>query len=169
MAQELWIRLEEGEATFAELATTFGEGSEASRKGLFGPMPMGNINSPDVKSILRSLQPGHVHPPTKFGDWVVLIRLENLSPARFDDDMRKFLLNQKLDEFLDQRVKLILAGQSPIHLILKPKVMTNSTSSLATLLHKFSSFAEISMISWSGFLLTPNLSIVALDNSPITK
>ena len=74
---------------------------------------MGNVNSTVVKSILRGLQPGHVHPPTKFGDWVVLIRLENLSPARFDDDMRKFLLNQKLDEFLDERVKLILSGQSP--------------------------------------------------------
>ena len=34
LAQELWIRLEEAESTFAELASIYGEGPEAARKGL---------------------------------------------------------------------------------------------------------------------------------------
>ena len=120
LAQELWIRLEEGEASFADLATSFGEGSESARKGLIGPLPIGSINTQDVTAILRSLQPGHVYPPTKFGDWVVLIRLESLLPARFDDSMRSFLLNQKLDAFLDGRVESILQGQAPESIRLDP-------------------------------------------------
>ena len=36
LARELWIRLEEGEITFAEAASAFSEGPEAHRKGVMG-------------------------------------------------------------------------------------------------------------------------------------
>ena len=38
LARELWIRLEEGEITFAEAASSFSEGPEAQRKGVMGPL-----------------------------------------------------------------------------------------------------------------------------------
>ena len=113
LARELWIRLEEGEATFAELASTYGEGPEAARKGVIGPAPMGTINPPELAQLLRTLQSGEVHPPRQLGEWLVLLRLEQLTPARFDTAMREFLLNQQLDAFLNARVQLLLRGEQP--------------------------------------------------------
>ena len=117
LAQELWIRLEEGETTFAEVAANFSEGPEAARKGVIGPMPIGQIQPPVLAQWLRSLKPGQLHPPTPLADWVVLLRLEQLTPARFDAQMQELLLNQQLDAFLDERVRLRLNDQhlDPIH------------------------------------------------------
>lgn len=113
LARELWIRLEEGEATFAELASSFGEGPEAARKGIIGPIPMGSIAPPELAQLLRTLQPGEVHPPRQLGEWTVLLRLEQLTPARFDTAMRAFLLNQQLDVFLEARVQQLMRGEAP--------------------------------------------------------
>ena len=38
LARELWIRLEEDETTFAQAAREFGEGPEADRHGVIGPV-----------------------------------------------------------------------------------------------------------------------------------
>ena len=111
LAQELWIRLEENESSFAELAASYGEGSESARKGILGPLPIGSIHPTELASLLRSLQPGEIHPPVDFGNCFVLIRLEQLTTAKFDSKMKNFLLNQKLDQFLDDRVQKLLANQ----------------------------------------------------------
>jgi parvulin-like peptidyl-prolyl isomerase len=113
LARELWIRLEEGEASFAELAASYGEGPEAARKGVIGPIAIGNIAPPELAQLLRSLQPGEVHPPRQLGEWLVLLRLEQLNPARFDAPMREFLLNQQLEAFLQARVEQLLKGEHP--------------------------------------------------------
>ena len=112
LAQELWIRLEENEATFSELAVNFGEGPESAHKGILGPTPIGTIYPKQLAQILRTLQPGQVHPPQKFGEWVVLLRLENLRPARFDSQMKDYLLNKQIDDFLQKRVDKLLLGES---------------------------------------------------------
>jgi parvulin-like peptidyl-prolyl isomerase len=111
LVRELWIRIEEAETTFAEAAQTFGEGPEAGRKGLIGPLTMGQLAPPQLAEILRRLQPGRVSAPLQLGEWTVLLRLEQLTPARFDATMRSTLLQQNLNDFLEERVKRRLAGQ----------------------------------------------------------
>ncbi len=115
LARELWIRLEEQEATFAELASTFGEGPESAKKGLIGPIPVGNVIPASLIALIRSLRPGEVHPPLQVSDgktdWNLLVRLESLTPARFDASMREYLLQRHLDKFFDERVKQLLAGE----------------------------------------------------------
>jgi hypothetical protein len=44
---------------------------------------------------------------------LVLLRLEQLTPARFDEGMREFLLNQQLNAFLEARVQQLLSGDEP--------------------------------------------------------
>ena len=63
-----------------------------------------------------------MHPPRQLGEWLVLLRLEQLTPARFDTAMREFLLNQQLDAFLNARVQLLLRGEQPddLHYDSKP-------------------------------------------------
>ena len=119
LARELWIRLEEGETTFAEAAHSYGVGEEAHRKGVIGPMSIGLLQPHVLQEILRSLRPGELSPPRQIGEWHVLIRLEQLKPARFDESMREQMQQEALDAFLEERVKLVLAGQAdslePIH------------------------------------------------------
>lgn len=117
LAQELWIRLEEGEATFPQLAEIYGQSPESDRKGLFGPLPIGNVHPPDLAKLLRTLKPGEIHPPVFWGDWHVLIRLERLQSTPFDLSLRKHLLNLKLSSFLDERINQRLSGQQPETLV----------------------------------------------------
>ncbi len=112
LVRELWIRIEERETTFAEAAQTFGEGPEAARKGLIGPMPIGQLAPPQLADLLRSLQPGCISAPRQMGEWHVLLRLEQLSPARFDATMRAAMLQTSLNGFLDERVKRRLSGEA---------------------------------------------------------
>lgn len=113
LIRELWIRIEEAETTFAEAAQAFGEGPEAARKGLIGPIPMGQLAPPQLADLLRRLQPGRVSAPIQLGEWSVLLRLEQLTPARFDQAMRATMLQASMDRFLDERVQQRLSGQEP--------------------------------------------------------
>ena len=112
LARELWIRLEEGETTFAEAAHQHGVGEEAQRKGVIGPISVGSLQPKVLQEILRSLRPGQLSAPQQLGEWHVLMRLEQLKPARFDESMREQMLQEALNEFLEQRVKLVLAGKA---------------------------------------------------------
>ena len=117
LARELWIRLEEGEMTFAEAASSFSEGPEAARKGVMGPMQIGTLEPPELVNCLRNLLPGQISPPWILGEWNILLRLEQLTPARFDQDMRNSLLHEHLDRFLQERVESLLNGATlnPLH------------------------------------------------------
>jgi len=111
LARELWIRLEEGEVSFAEAAQQFSEGPESHRKGVMGPMQIGVLQPQELAQWLRSLRPGEISAPRVLGEWQVLVRLEKLTPARFDDAMRETLLREELDRFLQQRVDRLLKGE----------------------------------------------------------
>jgi parvulin-like peptidyl-prolyl isomerase len=113
LARELWIRIEEQEITFAEAASQFSEGPEAQRKGVLGPMPIGSLQPPQLAQWLRALQPGELRPPSPLAEWQVMLRLEQLTPARFDGAMRERLLQEELDRFLSERVEQVLAGKTP--------------------------------------------------------
>lgn len=117
LVRELWIRIEEGETSFGEAAGQYSEGHEKAHKGLIGPLPMSSIHPPQLVELLRTLQPGSVSPPTQIGDWHVLVRLEQLTPARFDEAMRERLMSEQLDRFLQERTQRFLAGDAlePLH------------------------------------------------------
>jgi hypothetical protein len=111
LCRELWFRITEDEAHFAELAHTFGEGPESSRNGMIGPIPIGKLVPPHLADSLRRLSPGEVSQPLQMGEWTVLLRLDHLAPARFDATMRASMLEECLNSFLDERVARLLAGQ----------------------------------------------------------
>ena len=119
LARELWIRLEEDETTFAEAARQFGEGPEADRQGVIGPLPIGALQPDLLQDILRTLKAGELSPPLALGEWHLLIRLEKLTPARLDDQVREQMLQESLDQYLDDRVSKIKAGEGdsldPLH------------------------------------------------------
>ena len=98
---------------------TFSEGPEAQRKGVMGPLEIGTLQPQTLQDLLRALRPGEICSPKIVGDWHVLLRLEQLTPAKFDDQLRLRMQDEALNEFLDIRVKKILAGEAaqlePLH------------------------------------------------------
>ena len=117
LARELWIRLEEGETTFAEAASQYSQGPEAARKGVMGPLAIGTLQPKEIRDRLRALAPGELTPPWTIGEWHIIIRLEQLTPARFDEATRQTLLDEEMNNFLTSRVKASLLGEAldPLH------------------------------------------------------
>ena len=119
LARELWIRLEEDETTFAEAARDFGEGPEADRQGVIGPIPIGALQPTLLQDIIRGLKAGELSPPIALGEWQLLLRLEKLTPARLDDQVRNQMLQESLDKYLDDRVSKLVNGDGdslePLH------------------------------------------------------
>ena len=58
----------------------------------------GHLRHPSV-DILRGLKAGEMSPPIGIGEWQLLLRLEKLTPARLDDQVREQMVLESLDEF----------------------------------------------------------------------
>ena len=120
LIREIWIRLEENEMTFAQASTAFGEGPEVRHNGQYGPMSVGALQPAELASIVRNLQPGQLMKPRKLGEWHLIIRLEQLLPARFDAEMSSKLLTEQLNQLIDERVARLIAGETPESLNYEP-------------------------------------------------
>ena len=112
LAQELWIQLSEGEISFPEAAARYSDGPEAQTKGVIGPMPLGQLQ-PELADHLRTLRQGELREPITAGHWWVLLRLEQLTPAKLDEPMRQRLRQEQLNAWLEQRCDAILRGDTP--------------------------------------------------------
>ncbi|GAB4542828.1 MAG: hypothetical protein Tsb0014_35920 [Pleurocapsa sp.] len=104
VAQELYFRIQEGENTFRELAMEYSQGTEAQTGGLIGPVEI-NAPHPKIAQILSTSKPGQLIPPTRVGEWIVIIRLENYISAKLDEPMRQRMLDEMFREWLSQEMK----------------------------------------------------------------
>ncbi len=104
VAQELYFRIKEGENTFSELAMEYSQGTEAQTGGLIGPVEI-NAPHPTIAKILATSKPGQVIPPTRVGEWIVIVRLENYLSAKLDQPMRQRMLDEMFRDWLNQEIK----------------------------------------------------------------
>jgi parvulin-like peptidyl-prolyl isomerase len=109
LAQELYFRVLEGEQSFAELARTYSKGPEAQTDGLIGPVEL-SVPHPTLAKMLSISQPGQLMPPTRIGEWLVIVRLERFVPAQLDDAMRRRLLNEFFSTWLQEQINQITAS-----------------------------------------------------------
>jgi glycosyltransferase involved in cell wall biosynthesis/parvulin-like peptidyl-prolyl isomerase len=110
LARELYFRLLEDEQPFAELARQYSEGTEVSTGGLIGPVPLSSPH-PKLAQILTINQPGQLSPPTRIGEWWIIVRLEKLLPAKLDEPMKQKLLNELFNTWLQEQLKEATAFQ----------------------------------------------------------
>jgi parvulin-like peptidyl-prolyl isomerase len=108
-AQELYFRVKAGEQDFAAAVREYSQGAEAATGGLVGPMPLGQPH-PLVASKLRSAIVGQVLPPFQLENWVLLLRLEQVIPAKLDEPTRQKLLDNLFQTWLRSAVD---AAMSP--------------------------------------------------------
>ena len=103
IAQELYFRIQEKENSFRELAMEYSLGSEAQTGGLIGPVEI-NAPHPKIAQLLSTMKPGQIVPPTRVGEWIVIIRLENYLSAELDAPMRQRMLDSMFREWLNQEI-----------------------------------------------------------------
>ncbi|MGD2182815.1 peptidylprolyl isomerase [Lusitaniella coriacea] len=101
--QELYFRLQEGEESFAKLASQYSQGPEAHTNGLVGPIELNNLH-PKLAQVLKVSQPGQLSPPIRVDKWLVIVRLERYIPAQFDGKMRQRLLDELFEAWLQENI-----------------------------------------------------------------
>ena len=84
IAQELYLQIESGDSSFADLARKFSEGPEKETNGIVGPVSLTSAH-PQLAERLRVSSPGVLLEPFRVSDWWLVVRLENYSPAHFDE------------------------------------------------------------------------------------
>lgn len=108
IVQELYFRIQEGEQSFTDLAREYSQGPEAQTGGLIGPVELSTPH-PVLAQMLRTSQPGQLCPPTRLGEWLVIVRLEKFIPAQLDAAMRQRLLNECFNTWLSEQLNQQLA------------------------------------------------------------
>ncbi|MEW6491821.1 MAG: peptidylprolyl isomerase [Cyanobacteriota bacterium] len=106
--QEVYFRVQEGEQSLADLARQYSQGPEAETGGLIGPVELSTPH-PAIAQMLRLSQPGQLCPPTRLGEWFVIVRLEKFIPAQLDAPMRQRLLNECFTTWLSEQLNQQLA------------------------------------------------------------
>jgi parvulin-like peptidyl-prolyl isomerase len=109
LARELYLRIAEGEADFAELAATYAKGPEQATRGVIGPVPLMQAH-PTLAELLRTSRPGQLHPPLAIEQWWLVVRLETLRPANFDPEMQQRMARELFDEWVEAEVATLLAA-----------------------------------------------------------
>ena len=112
LANELYLRIAEGEADFAELAASYAEGMEQATRGVVGPVPLVQAH-PILANVLRTSQPGELRPPLQIDPWWLVVRLESLQPASFDEAMQSRMTHELFEEWVQEEVKQRITGSSP--------------------------------------------------------
>ena len=110
LAQELYLRIEANEASFADLAAKYAEGPEKQTNGIVGPVPLTQAH-PALAERLRTSAPGLLMPPIQISEWWLVTRLESYSPACFDDAtsqrMAEELFNQWVREETGRKMQAL--------------------------------------------------------------
>ena len=104
VAQELYFRIKDDRNAFSSLAMEYSQGTEAQTGGLIGPVEI-NAPHPKIAQILATCQPGQLVPPTRVGEWIVVVRLENYISAKLDGPMRQRMLDELFNRWLNESIQ----------------------------------------------------------------
>lgn len=102
LARELWFRLKEGEAAFADLAPRYAAGNEIYTAGIVGPVPFGAMH-PALAAALRPARPGEVLDPFAVAEWFLVARVDHHLPAEFNDEMKRQMIEELAAQWLEEK------------------------------------------------------------------
>lgn len=106
LAQELYFRIQANEQSFGELAREYSIGAEANTNGIVGPVELGMLQPQEAKK-LQVIQQGQLCQPFSLGKNFVIIRLEKILPAQLDMFMRKRLLQELFETWLQEQINIL--------------------------------------------------------------
>lgn len=103
LARELYLRINEGESDFAELASRYAEGPERATRGVVGPVPLMQAH-PVLAERLRTGLPGVLMEPFRIEKWWLVVRLESYTPATLDDHTAEQMARELFEEAVEEAV-----------------------------------------------------------------
>jgi parvulin-like peptidyl-prolyl isomerase len=106
LAQELFFRIRDEEATFAALAQQYSGGQEAENSGSIGLQSLSKPH-PDLARKLRLLKPGQLAPPFQIADWFIIVRLEQYVPAQLDEKMRSRSIEELYNLWVQTKINTL--------------------------------------------------------------
>ena len=109
VADELYLRLIDGDGTFGEVAQRYSEGDERYTKGLVGPVPALQVH-PAIQKALQALAVEEIHPPIQVDQWFLILSLVHTQPARMTDETRMQLMRELYEKDLEATVKTCMEG-----------------------------------------------------------
>ena len=101
LARELYLRIANREANFADLAAAHAQGPERSTKGIVGPVPLTQAH-PQLADRLRTSSPGVLKEPFRIDEWWLVTRLESYTPATFSPDVAKQMSKELFDVWVGE-------------------------------------------------------------------
>lgn len=103
LARELWFRLKENEATFADLALRYTSGHELHTLGIVGPSAFGSMH-PALAAHLRAGEEGKLLKPALIGNNFVVARVEKFLPAQYDEKMEGRMIEELCSQWLNAKL-----------------------------------------------------------------
>lgn len=113
LARELYLRIDEGDANFADLAAAYAEGPEKATRGIVGPVPLTQAH-PALADRLRTAPAGVVLEPFRIDSWWLVVRLERLTPATFEESTADLMAHELFDQWISQQVERRLSDLRPL-------------------------------------------------------
>lgn len=108
LANELFLRIKEGESSFTEIAFNYSEGPERSTGGKVGPIAI-NQSHPILMRLLQVSSNGQLWAPKQLESWWIVVRLDEMHTTKFDEQtaiqLSLELGNKYLQENLDSLLK----------------------------------------------------------------
>ncbi|MFM1811482.1 MAG: hypothetical protein RLZZ336_420, partial [Cyanobacteriota bacterium] len=112
-ARELYLQLQDGEASFSDLAARYSEGPEKGSGGIVGPAPLAQ-GHPLLVQRLRTAAAGTLLEPFQIEQWWLVVRLESLRPAIFDERMALQMSQELFEQWLERQVDQEIQGLRPL-------------------------------------------------------
>lgn len=123
LARELFLQLQDGEASFADLAATYSDGPEKTTRGVIGPVPL-NQAHPSLAKRLRTSAIGELQEPFQIDQWWLLLRVESFWPAIFDESMASQMSQELFQQWLEQQVDQLFENLHSRVLAKSPQQLT---------------------------------------------
>ena len=93
LAQEIYLSLDSNESEFSTLASKYSLGSEKYKNGIVGPIPLSQLNL-KIQNIFKSSEKGIINEPIELNGFWIILRIEEILYAEFNDQMKKLLSNE---------------------------------------------------------------------------
>ena len=113
LAREVFHRIDDGEADFAQLAAEYAQGPERSTRGVVGPIPLKQAH-PLLAERLRNSRPGVLLEPFPLEPWWLVVRLESVAPAHYDDNTAQQMARELFEAHIEQLVQERLEALMPL-------------------------------------------------------
>ncbi len=113
LARELYLRIEAGEASFADLAIQYAQGPERDTAGRIGPVSLTQAH-PRLAEKLRIATPGILLNPFKIGEWWIVLLLVSYTSAVFDERMAERMAEELFNQWVQEETSIKIKALRPV-------------------------------------------------------